>query len=219
MHDQSVAPQPGTKEAIQPVEPAEELGCILFDRDGVVIYSDDFVNTAEQVKLVPGAPEAIEKARAAGRPTGMCTNQNGLGEDLDGNVVWKNHPLSWQALNEIHAEMNRQLGEKAKFDVIVICPHAKSIDCECRKPKKAMPVKAARLLGIKRITKKCYMIGDRASDVESGLAAGMTAILVLTGPEGADSSEKAKVPEGTPIFPSIVEAIDWILAQDKKEQS
>lgn len=47
----------------------------------------------------------------------------------------------------------------------------------------------------------------------TGIAAGATGILVLTGPEGADSKDKDRVPVGTRSFASLAEAADWIVAQ------
>ncbi len=184
--------------------------CVFVDRDGVVTSALN-INVADETALVPGAREAIAMLRAAGFLVILVTNQGGLGENLDGSVRWKNRPLTREALAAIHARLAELLGEDARLDAVKVCPHSKSISCPCRKPSAGMILEAAAEWGID--LSGSFMIGDRATDVEAGNNAGVTSILVLTGPDGAQTKEKDIVGAGTLVLPSLLEAAKHILAQ------
>jgi D-glycero-D-manno-heptose 1,7-bisphosphate phosphatase len=181
---------------------------VLSDRDGVLNEGIN-VNSPEQFKLIAGVKEAAAKLKAAGLPFVVVTNQGGIGENLDGSVGWKGRPLTREKLAAIHDEMNQQFGEDAQPDLIKFCPHGTKVGCECRKPKPGMLQEAAEELSLD--LPRSYMIGDRASDIEAGNNAGCTSLFVLTGPDSDE--QKAKLPEGTLIFASFVEAVDYILSQ------
>jgi proline iminopeptidase len=185
--------------------------CVFLDRDGVINVGIN-VTEASDFQLIPGAREAIVKLKQAGFKVVVATNQGGLGENLDGSIRWKAHPLSRKALGEIHARMLELLGEEAKPDAIKVCPHSKSVDCSCRKPAPGMLLAAAAELSID--LKRSFMVGDRDTDVATGIAAGATGILVMSGPDGDTAKDKNRVPSGTPIFASLKEAAAWILLQN-----
>jgi len=183
---------------------------VFLDRDGVINVGIN-VTQASDFQLLDGAKDAIVRLKKAGFKVVVATNQGGLGEKLDGSIHWPAHPLSRKALGEIHARMLELLGEEAKPDAVKVCPHSKSIVCPCRKPLPGMLNEAATELNINLA--RSFMVGDRDTDVATGVAAGALGILVLTGPEGAESKDKERVPAGTPIFASLKEAADWILTQ------
>jgi D-glycero-D-manno-heptose 1,7-bisphosphate phosphatase len=95
----------------------------------------------------------------------------------------------------IHEELRRQMREHdAEPDDVRYCPHlpdgddpAFTADCECRKPKGGMLEEAARQLGVD--LKRSFMIGDKYTDVQCGLAVGPRAILVRSG-RGAESEKQ-----------------------------
>jgi D-glycero-D-manno-heptose 1,7-bisphosphate phosphatase len=179
---------------------------VFLDRDGV-INDGGKLNTVGDLRLLPGAAASLRRLKRAGFVLVVVTNQGGLGEDLNGNRIWKAAPLTREDLAAIHGEMLRQLGAEAAPDLIKFCPHSKSIDCQCRKPAPGMLLAAAAELGIDLATS--YMVGDMASDIEAGIAAGCRSILVLT---GFDKSQTGKCPAGTIAVPSINEAADLILS-------
>jgi len=184
--------------------------CVFLDRDGVINVGIN-VTSASDFTLLPGVKEAIVKLKKAGFKVVIATNQGGLGENIDGTIRWRAHPLSRKVLGEIHAKMLELLGSEAAPDAIKICPHSKSVECTCRKPLPGMLNEAAAELNIDLA--RSFMVGDRDTDVGTGIAAGATGILVLTGPEGDKCKDRNRVPEGTKIFPSLVEAADWIVSQ------
>ena len=56
------------------------------------------------------------------------------------------------------------------IDRIKVCSHTQADECSCRKPKPGMLLNAARECQIDLT--KSFMVGDRASDVAAGIAAG-----------------------------------------------
>lgn len=183
--------------------------CVFLDRDGV-ITSGININVADETRLVPGAKEAIAKLKSAGFLVICVTNQGGIGENLDGSVRWKGRPLTREALAAIHVRLAELLGDCAKLDAIKFCPHSKSVVCPCRKPAAGMITEAAAEFDVDLAAS--FMVGDRASDIQAGVNAGTTNILVLTGPDGDQTTEKDGLPAGTKVVPSIVEAADYILS-------
>ena len=91
-------------------------------------------------------------------------------------------------LEEIHNKMETELGlEGAYLDAIYYCPHHPhkgydgevpelKIDCDCRKPKPGMLLKAAQDFNID--LSSSYMIGDGENDIKAGIAAGCKVILI-----------------------------------------
>ena len=87
-------------------------------------------------------------------------------------------------LDTIHRKMETLLGaEGAYLDAVYYCPHhpdrgfageipALKIDCDCRKPKPGLLLRAARDYHID--LSRSYMIGDGDNDMAAGRAAGCT---------------------------------------------
>ena len=71
---------------------------------------------------------------------------------------------------------------------------------------------AVRELGV--ALDRSYMVGDKTIDVQTGLAAGTRAILVMTG-FGAASVDECRAKGITPAYvaPTVVEAVTFILQQ------
>ena len=99
-------------------------------------------------------------------------------------------------LQEIHNKMETLLGaEGAYLDDIYYCPHHPhkgyegevpelKIDCDCRKPKPGMLLKAAEDFNIDLT--ESWMIGDGENDVKAGKAAGCRTALIGTEDYGQD---------------------------------
>lgn len=187
---------------------------IFLDRDGV-INKGGKVDRAEEFELIPGVCAALESLRRAGFLLVLVTNQGGLGEDLDGNVIWDEARLDRTHLNEIHSRMRYLLG--LSFDAIKFCPHAywdSRADCTCHKPKPGMILEAARELGID--IDNSWMIGDRAGDMLSATAAGISHRILVK--SGTSPNEDDKVRGGLFITPTLVEAAALIIALKQAER-
>jgi len=86
-------------------------------------------------------------------------------------------------------------GEGAYVDAIYYCPHhphkgyegevpALKIECECRKPKPGMLLKAAEDFNID--LSQSWVVGDGENDIKAGIAAGCKTALIGNGNWGQD---------------------------------
>jgi D-glycero-D-manno-heptose 1,7-bisphosphate phosphatase len=155
---------------------------VFLDRDGVIVElvwddadgSYEGPNAKEDVHLVRGAAEAIERIRSHDYRTVVVSNQPGAAKGK----------ASQDELCKVHAQVVRLLGERrAEIDDYRYClHHPDALDpdlaqmCECRKPKPGMLLQAAAALDLD--LSRSWMIGDADTDAEAGRRAGCRTILV-----------------------------------------
>ncbi len=150
---------------------------IFLDRDGTIIELVHHLTDPADVKLIAGAGEAIARINAAKVPVIIITNQSVIGRGK----------LTFEGLEMVHAEMNRQLAESgAHIDAIYACPLAPTqkdptvIEHPERKPGPDMLIRAAADHDLD--LSRSVMVGDTVSDMLAGRNAGVGAtILVRTG--------------------------------------
>lgn len=154
---------------------------IFLDRDGTINKYVGFLRKEEEFDLLPGVADAIKKINKSGYLAIVVTNQ----------PVIARGEVTFEGLETIHNKMETLLGkEGAYLDGIYFCPHHPhsgyegevkelKIDCDCRKPKPGMLLKAAEDLNID--LEKSWMIGDSDSDVQTGNVAGCTGIKIEEG--------------------------------------
>ena len=185
------------------------LPAVFLDRDGTLNELAGFLAHHEQLKLLPGAGEALRHLRQAGFRLVVVTNQ----------PVIARGEASEADLAAIHAKLEWELGkDRAFLDGIYHCPHHPDggfpgerselkITCECRKPGGAMVDQAARDHGIDLA--RSWMIGDSTADIEMARRMGLRSVLVRTGEGGRDGKYQA-VPDL--VADSIAEAAEMIIA-------
>jgi D-glycero-D-manno-heptose 1,7-bisphosphate phosphatase len=83
--------------------------------------------------------------------------------------------------------------------------------CDCRKPRPGLLLRAAAELGID--LSRSTLVGDRASDLVAGRAAGTRSVLVLTG-YGLGEWEYQR--DSFPVKPDhvaedLLDAVEWVL--------
>ncbi len=151
---------------------------IFVDRDGTVNESDGYITSPEQLALLPGVAQAIKMINHSEYLVICVTNQ----------PVIARGDVTLEELNSIHARLDTLLGrEGAYLDDLLFCPHHPDkgfanerleykVECECRKPKPGLLLKAARRYNID--LSKSYMIGDSISDMQAGENARCKPILV-----------------------------------------
>lgn len=146
------------------------MTALFLDRDGVINRRivDDYVRSWEDFVFLPDIFEVLPAVHAAGLPAVVVTNQRGIARGL----------MSEQELADIHERMQRELMERTghRFDAIYHCPHDRGEGCDCRKPLPGMLLQAARDNPIDLAAS--WMIGDTESDVEAGIAAGCSTVLI-----------------------------------------
>ena len=182
---------------------------VFLDRDGTLIeeVSDLGLTSPEQVKLLPGAAEAVHRLNEAGWRVVLVTNQPVIAKGL----------CSEAGLQTIHNKLETLLGiEHAFLDRIYFCPHHPKkgfageraelkIECDCRKPKPGMIQQAVRELNIDRA--QSWLIGDTTTDLQTARNAGLRSILVKTGYGGRDGNYEAKADRECESLSEAVEAI------------
>ncbi|MFQ6018041.1 MAG: D-glycero-alpha-D-manno-heptose-1,7-bisphosphate 7-phosphatase [Kiloniellaceae bacterium] len=161
---------------------------LFLDRDGVVVEEVGYLHRPDDVRLVPGAAAVIAAANRADLPVVVVTNQAGIGRGLYG---WADFAATQE---RIIAELVRA---GAVLDMVLACPYHPEArppyrhpDHPCRKPRPGMLRRAAARLGLDLAGS--WIIGDHASDLEAGRAAGLAGGLhVLTGYGAAERDAAA----------------------------
>jgi D-glycero-D-manno-heptose 1,7-bisphosphate phosphatase len=180
---------------------------VFLDRDGVlnrnIYYPDTHAwespRTPGAVRLTPGIAPALASLKAAGYLLIVVSNQPNAAKGK----------CSREALDLVHAQVVSLLASEAiALDAHYLCLHHPDHTgpCECRKPSPFFLLEAAATYGID--LDQSWMIGDRATDVACGRAAGTRTIWI-------DNGERtpAPSPENAPdlIAPSAPEAIAHLL--------
>ncbi len=173
---------------------------VFLDRDGVLMEDANYVGDAERVVLIPGAATALKQLQEAGYRLLVITNQSGVGRGY----------FTREAVEQIHAHLDAQFAQAGvRLDRYYVCPHHPEDNCDCRKPKPKFFHDAAREFGLDLTT--CFMVGDRASDIQAGRNAGARTVLVLTG-AGQETLAKAEA-QPDEVAENIAAAARWILAR------
>ena len=173
---------------------------VFLDRDGTIMEDANYVGRIEQVTLIPGVQRALKRLRTANFRLFIITNQSGVGRGF----------FPREAVEQIHAHLDEEFGEVGvQFDRYYVCPHHPEDNCDCRKPKPRFLREAACEYGLDLA--RCFMIGDRSSDIQAGINAAVRTVLVLTG-AGKETLAKREV-RPDHVVADIGAAADWILAQ------
>jgi histidinol-phosphate phosphatase family protein len=136
---------------------------VFLDRDETLNPDPGYISDPDHFSLYPWVPAGLKRLKDAGFLLVVVSNQSGVGRG------W----IDPAALERIHAKLDRLLqeAEGIRMDAYSICPHRPEDGCICRKPKPELLLRASRLLDID--LSRSFMIGDRKSDYEAGLAAGV----------------------------------------------
>jgi len=144
----------------------------FLDRDGVINKHVGYLTNPNQLEIIKGVPEAIKLINESEYLAIILTNQ----------PVIARGDCSWEELIKIHNKLETELGEYGVFiDGLYVCPHHPDkgfigerseykFDCECRKPKNGMLLKAAEDFNID--ISQSIMIGDSEIDIKCGETSG-----------------------------------------------
>ena len=179
---------------------AAPVKVVFLDRDGVLNEGPvrggvplSPMSLAEVV-VAPDVPGALARLRQHGFRLIMVTNQPNIARGA-------------QSRDTVYA-INRYLIETLQLDSAEVCEHDDADNCDCRKPKPGMLLRAAERDHI--ALAESFMIGDRWRDIEAGRRAGCRTVLIGNGyGEGMKSTPDA-------AFATVGDAADWIVAQSKE---
>ena len=143
---------------------------VFLDRDGVInekMPEGRYVSSENELRILPGVPEAIAQLNRAGIRVIVVSNQRGIALGI----------MTSEAVERIHSSLQQQLNAKgASVDEFYYCPHDRN-SCSCRKPRPGLFQQAINdFPEIKAET--CVMIGDSISDIEFGRRLGMYTVWI-----------------------------------------
>jgi D-glycero-D-manno-heptose 1,7-bisphosphate phosphatase len=177
---------------------------VFLDRDGVVIravirdgrpYPPESV---AQVELSPHAERTLAQLHLADFLLILITNQPDVARGRQNR--------------ETVEAINGYLRTCLPIDDCFVCYHDDQDDCDCRKPRAGLILRAAERYGID--LEKSFLIGDRWRDIDAGHAAGCRTILI-------DHQYRERGPANPPDarVSSLQDAVKWILIESAASAS
>ena len=142
---------------------------VFLDRDGVINVDKAYVHKVSDFEFCEGVFEALKNFQALGYLLIIVTNQSGIGRGYYKEEDFKK--LTDWMLKEF---------EKRGIDIanVYYCPHHPNENCLCRKPNNQMLEDALKDFDLDM--KKCWMIGDKQSDIEAAKKSGIINTILLT---------------------------------------
>ncbi len=186
---------------------------VFLDRDGTIIEDVGYLARAEDIRLLPQAPQALRMLRDAGFALIVVTNQSAIARG------W----LTEEGLAQAHAELNRRLAAQgAAIDAFYYCPHLPgaaverySVTCRCRKPEPGLFERAASDRGLE--LRRSYAVGDSERDVEAGRRAGCRTILIARGAAGTGDARCGTVVPPDATVQDLMGAAEVIVSAERAE--
>ena len=145
------------------------VAAVFLDRDGVINVDSGYVGDWGEFVFLPGVIEAMRTLCTAGYALVVVTNQSGIGRGFYTEE-------DFQVLTDC---MRTELSEHGvSIAGVYFCPHLPEATlphyrktCECRKPGPGLIHRAAEELDIDLA--RSAMVGDKDSDMQAALAAGI----------------------------------------------
>lgn len=166
---------------------------LFLDRDGVLVVEIGYLHRPEDVRLIPGAAALISAANSADLAAVLITNQSGIGRGIYG----------WAEFEATQERISADLAAGgASLDMVLACPFHPEAEPPYRhpahlyrKPRPGMILRAAERLDLDLAGS--WVVGDRATDLEAGRAAGLAGgVHVLTGHGAAERDAAREVATG-----------------------
>ncbi len=177
---------------------------VFLDRDGVINRFPGkglYVTRQEDFQFLPRAFEAVRLLTEAGCEIFVISNQGCVSRGL----------ITEKALGLMTSGMIEEIQKHGgKIKKVYYCPHQKSDNCDCKKPKIKLFQEA--LEGRTPDMKEVYFVGDSIEDMEAGAALGCRTALVLSGRTAPEDVASFPVKTGT-VKKDIWEAAEWILRE------
>jgi D-glycero-D-manno-heptose 1,7-bisphosphate phosphatase len=184
-----------------------------MDRDGTISEEIGYVNHPSRYRVFPYSAEAVRVLNEAGWLAILVTNQAGVARGY----------FTEELIGDVHKVLKQELSERgAQLDAIYYCAHHPTVgespyrfDCDCRKPKPGLIRRAAAEFDIDLT--QSWMIGDRYSDIELALNAGVHPAFVLSGYGRGEWEYQRANWEHEPelVAADLLEAVRKIVTSDK----
>ncbi len=150
---------------------------VFLDRDGVLNVDKDYLYRIEDLEWIPGAKAAVAYLTELGYKIFVVTNQSGIARGY----------YKIKDMKKLHQHMQRAVAAAGgKITKFYYCPHhvegtvpEYSIECDCRKPKPGMLLRAIQEYDIN--VHQSFLIGDKPSDIAAANKAGVRGYLFVGG--------------------------------------
>ncbi len=154
------------------------LRFVFLDKDGTLVEDVPYSVDPAQIRLAPGAIEALRMLQAGGFGLAVVSNQSGIARGLFDEAALEVYRRALEAVLAAGGVV---------LDGFFFCPHHPGfggpygIECDCRKPAPGMLLSASEEFGADAAGS--WMVGDILDDVEAGHRAGCRSVLVERGNE------------------------------------
>ena len=185
----------------------ERRPAAFLDRDGTLNEDAGYIDRVERFVLYPFAIDAVRLLRRAGYLVVVLTNQGGVAQGI--------HTEDTVADLAAYLAGRARRGD-TRIDGHYYCPHMPDapvakyrVDCDCRKPKPGLALRAANDLNID--LNRSVVIGDRWRDLAVAGAVGARGIMVRT---GYGETESLNPPPGMfahAVCNNLVDAAVWLM--------
>jgi D-glycero-D-manno-heptose 1,7-bisphosphate phosphatase len=156
--------------------PGKQSGrALLLDRDGVINEDINYLHRKEDFKFIPGIFDLCRTAAEHNFMLIIITNQSGIARGY----------YSENDFMKLTEWMFSKFAERGiKLTKLYACPHLATaelpeyrLDCPARKPNPGMLLKAQAEFNLD--LPECVLIGDKVSDMEAGIRAGIGRLFLL----------------------------------------
>jgi heptosyltransferase-2 len=162
---------------------------VFLDKDGTIIEDKHYLNCFDDLVIIPGAKEGLQRLKGKGFKLIGITNQSGIARGI----------VEETFVRESNAHLKKELG----IDAFYHCPHHPDEQCACRKPEPKLALMAR--IEHKINLRASYVIGDKESDVQLARNVGAAGVLISARPPEHTSASY--------IAGDLKDAVEWILAQ------
>ncbi|HEG2582000.1 TPA: HAD family hydrolase [Campylobacter lari] len=166
---------------------------LFLDRDGIINIDKKYVHKIEDFEFCDGIFEFCDFFQKQNFLIFVVTNQSGIARAYYSEKDFE--ILSLYMLGEF-------LKKGIKIEKIYHCPHLEN--CECRKPKPGMLLKAQKEFNID--FSQSFFIGDNLSDMQAGINVGIKNLFLI--------SENYNDDENYRVFKNLKELLHYL--KDKK---
>jgi len=213
---------------------AKKKTVICIDRDGVLIYDEKYHlgrtnNWKSKIKVLPHVVEGLKLLnKLSNVAIYLVTNQPG--------VAIKDFPLlTFARAHEVCRYVVDLLKKKGgHLDGYFLCAHASPAyakrrsnykfdkklvcNCSCIKPRFGMVYDALEKEGIKPEQATIYVMGDRATDIQTAINAGGVGVFVPFENEPGQKEKVKEIKQKSKVYiaKNFLDAVNFIIKKDVK---
>jgi D-glycero-D-manno-heptose 1,7-bisphosphate phosphatase len=163
----------------------------FLDRDGTLNERPEphhWVTDMSEFRILPGTVEGLTRIARCNLALVVVSNQRGLTRGA----------VTQELLRATEAAIQRELAPHGvRIDGFYYCPHEVEANCECRKPKPGLLLRAAEDLGLD--LSASWMIGDSQTDIQAGRAAGCKTLLLGSRDGGSATAVADSLPSAAEV--------------------